>query len=121
LVRVRPQAGLEVAEPLTDVHADGLAAHRRGIHGRVFEGFPDAFEKQPLSRVEARCFAWRDPEELRVEQLPIFEESPEARDHTSGRRWSRVVEPLELETLSRDGTNGVHPVGHETPERRRRI
>ncbi len=91
------------------------------VDAGVFQRFPCRFQQQPLLRIHRDGFAWRDPEELRVEVRRVVQET--AVPHVRG-AWVVRVRVVQLRQLPapvlREGPDHVPLGDHQPPQLVRR-
>ncbi len=94
----------------TDVDARRRAPEVVGIDRRVLDRLPGHFQEQALLGVERLGLPWRDPEELGLEALDVFQEPAEL---------DRSVIPAAVESAFGTRRDRVASVAEQGPERLR--
>src|SRR5687768_1050178 len=85
-------------------------------HAGVLDRFPRRLEKQTLLRINIRRFAWRDPEELRIEQVDLFQKPTAFREGLSGNARLRIVESLHIPPIRGNFRDRVPSLNQQVPE-----
>ena len=67
----------------------------------VFNGLPGSLEQKSLLRIDVRCLARRNSEELRIKLIEPRDESPSSRNGLTGDPRFSIIEALHVPPVGR--------------------
>ena len=83
----------------------------------IVQGFPSHLKQKPLLGVHASRLARGNAKESGIKLIDLFKEPTPAGIQFAGQSWIRIVELLEVKTISWDLANGIPAIPYKPPER----